>query len=390
MTQAFPSPALPGAVAGADGTDGADGAAALDRLQYDQKNRLNMIGVSAWNYVFGTVCLALYALAGTVGWWVPTAFLALTMAGSAVFLTAVRTGWNLRLHEPNLFVAQMVFAGILLLSFLYAVPQLGFIFLATLFVTLLFGLVQFNARQFLVAWLFVGVGTSIVFARVGDQLQLPASSRLEILLLWINLMMVLGRFSVIGAHLGLLRKKLRKKNELLQQSMARIQELADHDELTGVLNRRRFMQLLEEERARAEREMGGFCVAMLDIDHFKQVNDTHGHLVGDRVLQRFCEGIKPLLRSTDRFGRYGGEEFVVLLPVTAGDPAAVAAERMREGVAALAWDDIAPGLRVTASVGVAAYRVGEDTGALLDRVDQAMYEAKRAGRNRVVARMADT
>ena len=377
---------LPSCTAVAEAPAGDDTPEASSRRKrgtQDQRNRLRMIGVSTVNYVVGSFGLSLYAWVGSVGWHIPAWFLAINLLGGLAFTLLVVSGWNLRLRDPNMFVWQMSFAGVVLFAFLAAAPQLGFAFLSALLVTGLFGLVQFTMKQFRVALALAALGAAMVFHAVGDQLRLPASNPGEVAVLWVFLVLVFARFTVLASHLNTLRRKLREKNELLQQSLQRIQELADRDELTGALSRRRVMQLIEMEIARSERSGEPFCVALFDLDHFKQINDTHGHLVGDEVLRRFSAAVKATLRLSDQLGRYGGEEFVVLLPALPTGHAPALMQRLLQAVSGAGWCDLGAGLGVTASAGIAAYCPGESAQSLLNRADEALYRAKRSGRNRV-------
>ena len=127
-----------------------------------------------------------------------------------------------------------------------------------------------------------------------------------------------------------------------------------------------------------------FAVALFDIDFFKRVNDERGHLVGDEVLRRFCAAASEALRGTDRLGRFGGEEFLVLMPTTdKAEAAHAAAERVRDAVAQVDWNAIDAGLEVTVSAGVAIAAADDTVEALLGRADMALYAAKHEGRNRV-------
>lgn len=150
------------------------------------------------------------------------------------------------------------------------------------------------------------------------------------------------------------------------------------DTLTNVYNRRYFVQKLEEEIERAKRADSKFSLIMLDIDRFKSINDRFGHNTGDLVLKRMAETIKNRIRRIDTLARWGGEEFVILLPETTVNKAAVLAEELRESLSQM---DI-PGVgRVTASFGVAGYCPGDTVDTLVKRADELMYEAKAAGRN---------
>lgn len=168
--------------------------------------------------------------------------------------------------------------------------------------------------------------------------------------------------------------------------MRRLGEMAATDPLTGVANRRSIEQLGDEAVAAARSMHQPLCALLLDIDHFKRVNDSHGHPCGDQVLARIAHACRDALRHIDLFGRYGGEEFLVLLPDTRLPYAWPVAERLRNAVAALSFDDLAPGLRVTVSIGMA--QLGGGDGGLRElvaRADAALYRAKANGRDRVEA-----
>ncbi|MGE8152692.1 sensor domain-containing diguanylate cyclase [Pseudomonas vancouverensis] len=170
--------------------------------------------------------------------------------------------------------------------------------------------------------------------------------------------------------------------------MKRVEEelraLSVTDSLTGIHNRRYFQERLTSEMARVERGGGDLSVIMLDIDHFKRINDLHGHAVGDRVLRIVCERIGHRLRRTDVFCRLGGEEFMVLCPDISGEHAHVLAQQLWQGLRSTPIDGVGT---VTASFGIASWRVGEGADALLLRADSGVYAAKQAGRDRVEGEM---
>jgi diguanylate cyclase (GGDEF)-like protein len=144
------------------------------------------------------------------------------------------------------------------------------------------------------------------------------------------------------------------------------------------------MDRLKEEVDRAQRLELSFSVGMVDVDHFKQCNDKHGHLVGDAVLKKIAEKLKNSVREVDMIARYGGEEFCVVLPETTKTLAMSVAERLRKSVESKEIKAFDENVKVTVSVGVATYpEDGEDVDALIERADTALYKAKRAGRNRV-------
>ncbi|MDF1485302.1 diguanylate cyclase [Ramlibacter sp. H39-3-26] len=158
------------------------------------------------------------------------------------------------------------------------------------------------------------------------------------------------------------------------------EQLATHDALTGALSRRALLDACAEELERSRRRGHAMALLLLDLDHFKAVNDTYGHQTGDRVLAGFARRVRDTLRIQDRFGRYGGEEFVALLPETDLPAAQVAAERIRQRVSMPS-----PSLpRCTVSIGLATLQgPGDGIDAMLARADHALYRAKHSGRNRV-------
>ena len=170
----------------------------------------------------------------------------------------------------------------------------------------------------------------------------------------------------------------------LQTAEAKLVSMATRDFLTGLLNRREIYRRMEEELQRARRTGTPFSVFLLDLDHFKRVNDLHGHSAGDLVLQSVATAMQQTVRPYDLCGRYGGEEFLVALPGTGLTEAAEAAERIRLAIAALhiAVDECTT-LQITASIGVAALESTETLDQLVSRADEAMYVGKQQGRNRV-------
>lgn len=186
----------------------------------------------------------------------------------------------------------------------------------------------------------------------------------------------------VNVHMNLkrLRDELREKNEELER-------LARTDELTGVANRRYLMECLEQEFARSQRYQRPFSLLMADLDHFKRINDSYGHQVGDDVLVRTAAAMRSTLRQNDIVGRYGGEEFALMLPETEVEGALTVAERCRQMIEELVVEVQGVRVPVTASLGLATNPSASiaSVDALMRVADGALYEAKRAGRNRVVA-----
>jgi diguanylate cyclase (GGDEF)-like protein len=189
-----------------------------------------------------------------------------------------------------------------------------------------------------------------------------------------------------------LRNELQDRNDELQTILQRVSKIAERDDLTKSFNRRYIMEALNREKSRTDRSGKPFCICIFDLDLFKAINDQYGHLIGDQVLQSFADQVKNELRGMDMinpteykrsFGRFGGEEFLAVLPATILNGGRQCAERIRSNIANHQFlDEYA----VTVSVGVAEYSVGESVRDLLERADAALYEAKASGRDQVKAK----
>ncbi|SEI07916.1 diguanylate cyclase (GGDEF) domain-containing protein [Rheinheimera pacifica] len=166
----------------------------------------------------------------------------------------------------------------------------------------------------------------------------------------------------------------------VKKRTAQLEKMATTDELTELLNRREIMRLLELEVARADRQGAALSIMMLDLDHFKAINDSYGHQAGDRALKSAAETFKQQLRKTDFIGRIGGEEFLVLLPDTNISSACVLANRIRQALEQQTTDNSAIPT-CTASIGVTQYIASDDLHSLIQRADETLYQAKSNGRN---------
>jgi two-component system, cell cycle response regulator len=184
--------------------------------------------------------------------------------------------------------------------------------------------------------------------------------------------------------LGRVLLKFEYRDVAEQQYYDQMYRLATVDEMTGLLNKFAITRFLTDELAKSERYRRHLSVVLLDLDHFKGLNDRFGHLVGDRVIQIVGRVLQSSTRRLDRCGRFGGEEFLVVLPEAGPKGALAVAERIRQAVSRTAADELELDRPVTASLGVASYR-SADAGVegLLDRADRALYTAKEEGRNRV-------
>lgn len=187
--------------------------------------------------------------------------------------------------------------------------------------------------------------------------------------------------SFIGKWISDLRSRMARQAKELQEAIGTLEQMATHDMLTGLINRRVMTELVEAEVKLGDRHGTPLCLALIDIDHFKQINDMHGHQVGDLVLKAVAQNAQTHLRAVDKLARWGGEEFLLMLPSIALPDALAALERLRHDAAGLKFPE-RPSLSISFSAGLAQARPGENMDRLIERADQALYEAKRQGRNR--------
>jgi diguanylate cyclase (GGDEF)-like protein len=192
---------------------------------------------------------------------------------------------------------------------------------------------------------------------------------------------IAGQVSVL-IEKSQLYQQIFELNRRLIEAHQQLKEQSMRDALTGALNRGAVLELLENRLCLAGRQKQPVTVIMADIDHFKAINDSHGHLAGDAVLRAVVTAIDKVLRDYDRVGRYGGEEFLIILDDTGGDTACQIAERIRKAVEALEVLHEGKVIRLSLSQGVALAGSGESPNHLLSRADAALYRAKREGRNR--------
>jgi diguanylate cyclase (GGDEF)-like protein len=190
-----------------------------------------------------------------------------------------------------------------------------------------------------------------------------------------------NRFTSVLTHL---EDQVAERTLDLSQANARLAAAARQDPLTGVFNRRGFTEQAELEMKRASRNSSEFTVMLADIDNFKQFNDSYGHACGDHVLRRVSQMLSSHMRDVDRVARWGGEEFIFLLPETDADGAAVLAEKLREDIAGNLFEFAGERMSVTVTFGVAVHRKGENLDSTIARADTALYHGKQRGRNRVM------
>ena len=337
-------------------------------------------------WAFTLVVYTCYTLLAGLSWvWGDVSGLQLAIwsttmyAGELAFYALIRSGFSLRLKDPALTREQILFGiATAAAGYLFTGPYRTAV-LFSLLLTLMFGAFSLNGATML-RLTAVSVACMVIASVVRSD---GMPDKVDLFNIG-TLLFVLPGISVLSVRLGRMRTKLLQHKASLEDAYARIERLSVRDELTSLLNRRHVNATLEREQLKVDRGGAPGCVAMLDIDHFKQINDTYGHAGGDVVLQRFARLAEQSFRGSDLVARWGGEEFLVLMPHTEMASAVHALQRLLVAVNALSYPSLGSDLRVTVSIGAACFRPGESPTGLVERADRALYAAKIGGRNRLV------
>ena len=345
--------------------------------------RRHTYAVQVASYALGATVLLLYAYAGTITVYVPSAFLVSGVGLIGVFAVLSETRINDRFEDHYLTVFQVVGHVVLQLGFLLAAPEIGYAFLNVLFLIFAVAALRMTPRQVAIVWTVTALCVVVAFLMSQHPIGIPLTAPAERLAAALCFVVTIGQCAFVGLYGDALRRRLLKRGVELSEAYERIEELAELDELTGSFNRRCIMRMLDDEIARAQRSGMPCSIALIDLDWFKRINDAYGHPTGDEVLRTFAITMFANIRNIDRFGRYGGEEFLLVLPATPVDDAARILDRLRAITADLDWSAFSPGMQVTISAGVATLRADESPDTFLARADSALYAAKAEGRNRI-------
>ena len=350
-----------------------------------QRIRLAMSGLAALLMVCCLVVMNSVAAAGLASTAEVRVWTACSVLGLIAVYAAIRSGWSRRFKDPALTLAQILYAiTCCVAAFVIAGPARG-VTLPILAIILMFGIFGLTTRQMLGVLVYslvaFGVASGVVAAR--DEPDYPT----VVAAAYVGMVVVVLLSSTfLTTRVQSTREHLRRQKAELAQALEQIRQLATHDDLTGLLNRRAMLDRMQLEQRRSLRSGSPLLIAQLDIDHFKAVNDTHGHAAGDLVLQSFADTVRRNVRDTDVLARWGGEEFVLLLCDTPAADAVTLMERLRQAVQAMQVPVAQGGqpITVTVSIGLARHTPADPLAGTLERADQALYAAKAGGRNRVV------
>jgi len=306
-----------------------------------------------------------------------------SLAGMVVLFALIRSGWSRRREDPSLTVPQMVFAlSCAAIAYTLLGPARGSVF-PIFMVILMFGMFVVSPRH------MVGVSVYAValFGATAGLMSWLDPARYPPALEFGHFLMVatmVPTVSVLAVRLSRMRERLRRRRQELADALAQIRDLVTRDELTGLINRRHMQELIEHEHQRCTRSGQTFCLAKLDIDHLGAINDAHGYAVGDAVLRAVAQEALQQVRASDVLARWGGEEFMLMLPDTRAALVRGGLERLTQRVAALRIVNGSQMLNVTLTAGLAERHAGESIEQTIERAGAALAEAK-AARGRPVA-----
>lgn len=318
-----------------------------------------------------------YANSEQVAWWS-----LISISGLLLMSLGIRFGFTNNWRDPSLTLPHIVW-GVTASAVAYVIAGEGRgVVPGLLAVTLLFAALNLKAKQIMGVALYALLcyAGAIGWIIVQEQSREPA---LEIAHAGVLVAMLLSCM-LLSLRLYQMRIRLRRQRQELANALAENKELASRDMLTGLINRRHMLELLHLEQRRCLRGVRTMILAQMDLDHFKNINDTYGHAVGDLALRTFANVVRENIRNSDVFCRWGGEEFVLLLSDAHLQGAIHTLNRVRLAVQAADIEDGPANLHISVSIGLAEHIAGESVEATLDRADKALYRAKRAGRNQVV------
>ncbi len=362
-------------------------------INTDQKLRLQRLSMSCRSYLFTFSLVCFCWLQGMISVPIVIQYAVSVLLLNLIFFVLIKSNYNLRYSDPSMTFAQIIVSIVPPMYVMYFLDsgQARSVFLYLGIVPALYGILALNTLQFMKVALWYVFVFGLLIGTLAVYRSSAMDASLEVIQL-LALVLVMTQLAWIGGYINNLRLKLRKRNHELQTSteqlaeaLDRIGELARRDELTGLYNRRHLFEVLDQECERVRRKHETFCICIADVDYFKQVNDTRGHQVGDQVLCSVGQKISEGLRNIDCIGRYGGEEFLIVLPQTALEGAMIKAENIRQQIEQLSFNQQGETFKVTLSIGVAEHSINDNIDNTILRADKALYQAKNSGRNKTIA-----
>ena len=323
------------------------------------------------------------AWAGFTSWRLVVPWTLIVLTIYIGFYAAIRSGWSERFADPALTVGQMIYAVACCASGYAIVGEARGAVFPLAMLLLMFGMFVLKPRQLLAISLYaVTLLGAVMWAMAywHPQVYAPATESIHFMML----ASMLIAMSILAGQFSKMRVRLQQQKHDLSDAFRKIHGLATRDELTGLINRRRMNELIEKEVQQSLRLHSKFCIAIIDLDHFKRINDEYGHGAGDEALRQFALQGSQMLRATDALARWGGEEFLLLMPHSILSLAQEGVERIRLALEQMVVLADVPQVKVTLSAGIVEHQLGESVDTMIERADAALYSAKTDGRNRIV------
>lgn len=352
----------------------------------DRRTRARSAVIVMCAVMYGICCFAA-AHAADVGMMLPigpTILTAVTFPAHLMFYLVIRTGVSRKWQDPGLMVLQNLYA-LSAISFAYVTldPTERGMVLVLIALVIVFGMYTHKPRlsvlNGVLFMILLGVAMGIL-SRADPEYYPP---RMELFRFGVMLG-TLPALIVTAYLVSSWRSRLSGEKRELQAALKQVQQLATRDALTGLYNRRHMEEKLTYALQRFERYGERFTVALIDLDHFKRINDEYGHKVGDQALVSFAFAASMVLRDTDTLARWGGEEFLFVMPNTSPQKALIALDRIRDALISVVVSEAAPKLRLRFSAGLAMCLDNEGIDDVLERADYALYQAKTEGRDQSV------
>lgn len=347
--------------------------------------RRHVLRTLAANLVF-VVAVGAISIGVTSGWIHPVEgkLLALAITCSCLmFYVMVRSGWSERFIDPALTLAQVMVANTWIAIAYSITNQAHGSTLILYALVMFFGLLKMDIRSARICGLYIIVMTGLCVAYKSQTD--PKNYALDIEAFhYLFLLASVAMMTYLANEITKMRNKLKAQRLELADSLEAIQTLAKYDELTGLMNRRAGLQLLNEYQSLLHRHRIKIWLALVDLDHFKKINDQYGHAAGDQVLKCFADLTRKSLRTSDAIIRWGGEEFLIVMLDDSDAPPTIGLDRLRASLSQVKALGTKGPDSIHFSAGLTALTSDETLDEALDRADQALYRAKEEGRGRTI------
>lgn len=350
----------------------------INRRKHLRSSRIPHVSPIGLILLLYVLSLYIFYRHGFIGGSIFVGVAAIVLGTLVVFHLLFKFRFNTRFREPSLTLPQLLTSLLTMLAVAYLERATQTALVPFILIAFSFGIFRLTTRSLiLLSAACLGAYLAIIMLR--GQPDVYAYSFRTDLVQWCVLALTLPGMILVGKQIQNMRQLLRATRYQLEH----YEEKAVRDELTGLYNRRQLQSELEQAKLQADTMSVPFTICLIDIDHFKEINDSNGHLAGDTILKEFAKVARESVRDTDVLGRYGGDEFLQILPDTDIKGAVMHAERLRVYAHFLNFEKVHPGKHISLSIGVAQYRKGDKINDLISRADAALYQAKQLGRNRV-------